>query len=77
MTDTTNPITLDQLRAYLERREREASANVDRTLNACLTAGSSRREQNHRRDVYTIASARWNLYRELLDAIETGELPGE
>ena len=70
-------LTIDQLRAYLERREREASMNVDRTLNACLTAGASKREQDHRRDVYTIANARWNLYRELLEAIEKGELPGE
>lgn len=68
-------LTIDQLRAYLEMREREASAAVGRLREAAYSADWRTKQGIHAWDVFTIANARWNLYRELLAAIEKGELP--
>lgn len=68
-------LTIDQLHAYLERRERETSAHVGRIRRDAYEADRSTREGRHAWDVYVIGNARANLYRELLEALETGRLP--
>ena len=66
---------IDQLRDYLARREDEAREHVNRIRRDAHEADRSTREGRHAWDVYVIGNARANLYRELLEALETGELP--
>lgn len=70
-------LTIDQLRAWLERREDEASAAVGRLRTPAFELDRSTKEGRRAWDVFTICNARRNLYRELLEALETGRLPGD
>lgn len=67
-------LTIDQLRAYLERREREASEMKERT-RAEYNDLDGTPGGDARWEVYRATFARWNVYRELLEAIESGVLP--
>lgn len=68
------PLTIDQLRAWLEQREREASEAAD-NQQAAFLASSAGYEKHRLWSVFVDTAARRDLYRELLAAIEKGELP--
>ena len=68
-------LTIDQLRAWLERREDEAREMTEMAKRARFAPGGSRDTTIW--EVGLIAMTKRDAYRELLDAIEKGELPGE
>lgn len=68
-----NTLTIDQLRAYLERREREEKLALEQAQMQGSEAEESSKPYYTRR--YIRANARFDLCRELLAAIETGRLP--
>jgi hypothetical protein len=68
-------LTIDQLRAYLERREEEARAHVSNIRRDAYEADRATKTGRHTWDVFVVASARLGLYRELLEGIENGVLP--
>lgn len=69
-------LTIDHLRAWLERREREASAAADQNRVAFLAVPTG--SEKHRLwSVFVEKATQRDLYHELLAAIEKGELPDE
>ena len=67
-------LTIDQLRVWLEQREREASeATESRRLIYHAAKGTP--HERRRWTAYIILGARHSLYRELLAAIENERLP--
>lgn len=66
-------LTIDQLCAYLERREREAREIVDMAKAAKFASGGTRDTAIW--EVGLIAMTKRDAYRELLEALESGVLP--
>jgi hypothetical protein len=69
------PLTVEDLRAYFERRVRESQEGMEQAAEKARKFKKGTLESELFIERHRILNSRRNLYQELIDIIDRGELP--